>query len=955
MTKGFNDFNTNSNDFNTWQFMIKSALSKIRTAFLAKVVNVYKEKNLVDIFPIIKGVDGNGNELEQLPIFRIPYFQYVGGSNKIIITPEVNDYGLCITSDRDITNFKINRKETKPATLRMFDARDSLYLGGFLNKKQIKNLIEINNNGIKVKTDGTMTIEATGEIDIISDSSLNITVQKDGKQSSLMMNENQIKLETNGQTVVLDENGLTMNVKNLNLNVLENMNLNVKGKTSEEYTGHCNVIARSSYNIASNKINFTGLNNLALIFSTQGVTQMTGQLLTQTAIVAPPTLREQHTTNNTNAESTKGVLTTASLDDWDIIKNYFPDEGIHFKIKIAEQNFEITVPQDILENINNYIELSQEIQKQIEEVADIEVTKDLTGKEQLTITTKGTGDIEGYISYMEDIVDNRNATAGILKTGSFTTYHEFLNTLNSQNLAFRITVSGLVNKYQLIYSEFSTKANFNEFANYLSSLNENLIVSVETTVEEQSIDVKQTETNKLVFETKNKGSAKGRISYMKETDTPDTPAIFLSGELTDYNDFLTQMNNQNFAVKTKINGKEQLFYCSYEDLTNYTDFSTFVKTVFNNSLISTSFTIVNKINLTTKLSGSSATFEFFNSVNEIKGSSSTLKTGALNSFETIKELYGTGTVNITFYITADTIRTDYVITPDNLNSFSSWGEMAQYLTDNSDNLTISYDDTENVLIFSVNSIGRKDISYLSYEEPQEGEEETINGAVLLSGTENISTITLGTDNISNINQNCINLLKLTEETGAVITNGQTLTFADNSIILLKGTEDTGATITQGKDGVIVMLNASATWLKGTIEEGALRFSGTDDGIPDVYDGIAKITGSLLVSDKTETENLEVNKDTNLTGSIVLNPYDITEEGEVYKKSEVIVNGGIIAENATITETANINTLVVSESVEINGDITLNNSRIIGNGNVLSFDNDGVRNNKMFISTDYKAE
>lgn len=954
MTKGFNDYTTNSNEFNILKFLTESFLSNVRTAFLAKVLYVYKEKEMVDVIPAIKGIDGDGKELEQSPIMRVPYFQYIGGSNKVIITPEQGDYGLCVASDRDITNFKINTEDTKLGTIRMFDARDSLYLGGFLNKKQIKNLIEINNNGIKVKTDGTMTIEATGEIDIISDSSLNITVQKDGKQSSLMMNENQIKLETNGQTVVLDENGLTINVKNLSINVLENMNLNVKGKTQEEYTGHCNIIANSSYNISSNKVNFIGLNNLALMLKMQGVTQIEGQLLTQAVVAAPPVLRleqqkEQSESNNTNVESTKGVLTTAPLDYWDIIKNYFPDEGIHFKIKIAEQNFEITVPNDILENINNYTELSQEIQKQIEEVADIEVTKDLTGKEQLTITTKGTGDIEGYISYMEDIVDNKNATSGILKTGSFTTYHEFLNTLNSQNLAFRITVSGLVNKYQLIYSEFSTKANFTEFANYLSSLNENLIVSVETTVEEQ------TETNKLVFETKNKGSAKGRISYMKETDTPDTSAIFLSGELTNYNDFLTQMNNQNFAVKTKINGKEQLFYCSYEDLTNYTDFSTFVKAVFNNSLISTSFTIVNKINLTTKLSGSSATFEFFNSVNEIKGSSSTLKTGALNSFETIKELYGTGTVNITFYITADTIRTDYVITPDNLNSFYSWGEMAQYLTDNSDNLTISYDDTENVLIFSVNSIGRKDISYLSYEEPQEGEEETINGAVLLSGTENISTITLGTDNISNINQNCINLLKLTEETGAVITNGQTLTFADNSIILLKGTEDTGATITQGKDGVIVMLNASATWLKGTIEEGALRFSGTDDGIPDVYDGIAKITGSLLVSDKTETENLEVNKDTNLTGSIVLNPYDITEEGEVYKKSEVIVNGGIIAENATITETANINTLVVSESVEINGDITLNNSRIIGNGNVLSFDNDGVRNNKMFISTDYKAE
>lgn len=953
MVKGFNDYNTDNNDYNTYKFLIQSELYKMRTAFLAKVVAVYKDKNLVDVLPVIKGVDGDGNELEQVPIFRLPYFQYRGGINQVTITPAVNDYGLCVTSDRDITNFKLYKKETKPATLRMFDARDSFYLGGFFNtEKQLHNYLEINDNGVKIKTDGTMTIEATGETEIISDTSVTVVVKKDAKQSSITMNENQIKLETNGQSILLDDSGLTINIKNLNINVLENMGLSVKGTTQLEYTGNCNVIARSSYNVASNKINFTGLSNLGLIFQTQGVTQITGQLLGTTAQVTPPILRQENAANGdiNNGESTKGILTTAALDEWDVIKTYFPeDDGLRFKINIASKDFEIAIPYETLENLNNYQELAQEIQQQVYEVAEVTVTKDLTGKEQLTFTTIGTGDIEGYISYMQDIVDDSDATSGTLRTGTFTTWEDFLKSINSQNLAFRITAGGLVYKYQLLYDDFSKKTTFDEFVEYLSSLNNGVKVSVETSIEEQK------ETNIMVFETASKGSARGRISYMKETDTPDTQAVFLSGELEDYSTFVENMNNQEFAVETKINGNKTLFYCSYEDLSKFNSYSEFIASVFSNNLITSSYTVTNKINLTTKLSGAAATFEYFKAVSEIIGTVSTLKTGGLNSFETIQKAYGSGTTNITFYIVADGTRTDYVITPENLNSFSSWDDLAEFLRQNSRNLFVYYDDKENVLIFSLRVIGKIDISYLQYEEPAEEEPETINGAVLLSGTENIATITLGTDDIRNINTSCIDFLKLTEELGATIVNGTTVTFASDSITLLKGTEEAGATIKQGQDGVIIMLNASATWLKGTLEEGALRFSGTDDGIPDVYDGVAKITGSLLVSDKIEAEQLKINKDTNLTGSIVLNPYNITEEGEVYEKSDVIINGGLIVENATVTDTANIGKLVVNDGIEINGDITLNNSKIKGNGNVLSFDSDGVRNNKMLISTDYKAE
>ena len=260
--------------------------------------------------------------------------------------------------------------------------------------------------------------------------------------------------------------------------------------------------------------------------------------------------------------------------------------------------------------------------------------------------------------------------------------------------------------------------------------------------------------------------------------------------------------------------------------------------------------------------------------------------------------------------------------------------------------------------FTIDNKGPLDISYMKYDEPEpEPEPQTveIDGSYLFSGTSSVATIFVGNDEVGNINQQSASLIKMTQDTGAILNNGETLDFAKDSINLMKGTQITGATITQGRDGTIVMINDSATLLKGTMEEGAILIKGSDTGIPDVYDGIAKISGKLLVSEEVESESLVINKNTNITGDIVLNPYNISEGGEIYEKSDVIVNGGIITETLTVSETANIGKLVVNDGVEIYGDISLNSSRILGNGNVLSFDSDGVRNNKNLISSDYVAE
>lgn len=109
--RGFNDYNTTSSEYNALRFMLDSVLTRLHTAFLVKVIGVYPEKKLVDAFPVIQGVDTNGKTYQQAPIYRLPYLQLQGGSNTIILTPETGDYGLCVVSERDITEFKKTRRE----------------------------------------------------------------------------------------------------------------------------------------------------------------------------------------------------------------------------------------------------------------------------------------------------------------------------------------------------------------------------------------------------------------------------------------------------------------------------------------------------------------------------------------------------------------------------------------------------------------------------------------------------------------------------------------------------------------------------------------------------------------------------------------------------------------------------------------------------------------------------
>ncbi len=192
----FRKYTTDNNELNLLSFIIKNNISSlVRTAFLVEVINVDKDNNMVDVLPLIN--------LESNIIYNIPYFIYQCGSNAVYLTPEKGDYELCIVADRDISKLKNTKKRSNPNSHRVFDVRDSLYIGSFINnnKETLKNSIILSkDNGITISSDNSsITIDNNNNITITANSNVNINCKEtvNIKATNVTIDSDNINLGTN--------------------------------------------------------------------------------------------------------------------------------------------------------------------------------------------------------------------------------------------------------------------------------------------------------------------------------------------------------------------------------------------------------------------------------------------------------------------------------------------------------------------------------------------------------------------------------------------------------------------------------------------------------------------------------------------------------------------------------------------------------------------------------------
>lgn len=133
-----------------------SLITNVNTAMPCKVVAIEKQEQrgvnivgFVDIQLMIEQTNGQKKGNETAIICNVPYIRIQGGTNAVIIDPEINDLGVAIFASRDITNFKEARRQTPPATWRKFSISDAIYIGGIRNQKPVQ-YIHFRNDGIEI-------------------------------------------------------------------------------------------------------------------------------------------------------------------------------------------------------------------------------------------------------------------------------------------------------------------------------------------------------------------------------------------------------------------------------------------------------------------------------------------------------------------------------------------------------------------------------------------------------------------------------------------------------------------------------------------------------------------------------------------------------------------------------------------------------------------------------------
>ena len=127
----------------------------------------------VDVKPMIHMLDGAGNIHELGTQYHVPYFRLQGGSNAVIIDPQVGDIGICAFASRDISAVKQNKMASAPSSRRQFDCSDGLYIGGVLNGAPSQ-FIHFMSNGIKVFSPQKITLDG-GSIEILSKGAVTTT------------------------------------------------------------------------------------------------------------------------------------------------------------------------------------------------------------------------------------------------------------------------------------------------------------------------------------------------------------------------------------------------------------------------------------------------------------------------------------------------------------------------------------------------------------------------------------------------------------------------------------------------------------------------------------------------------------------------------------------------------------------------------------------------------------
>lgn len=160
---GQTDPATGQGDWNKMRFIIEQQMLGLNTSMPVRVLSVQATGvapvGFVSIQILVDQVTGNDMTIPHGEITNVPYMRLQGGSNAIIIDPQVGDIGMACFASRDISAVKNARQAAPPGSRRAYDFSDAMYIGGILNGTPVQ-YIQFTEGGILVHSPTNVTIEA---------------------------------------------------------------------------------------------------------------------------------------------------------------------------------------------------------------------------------------------------------------------------------------------------------------------------------------------------------------------------------------------------------------------------------------------------------------------------------------------------------------------------------------------------------------------------------------------------------------------------------------------------------------------------------------------------------------------------------------------------------------------------------------------------------------------------
>lgn len=148
MFKGFQKDTSGSNDFNALQFMIKNALTKLKTFKIVKVLSFDGEK--VDCDIMVDLLNGFGDGVDAGKLYNVPVLRLQAGNHGFICDPVAGDIGVVAFCDRDSTTVLKTRKKSLPNSFSIMNGASPIYLGlSLLTQPDI--YIKLKDSEIEVK------------------------------------------------------------------------------------------------------------------------------------------------------------------------------------------------------------------------------------------------------------------------------------------------------------------------------------------------------------------------------------------------------------------------------------------------------------------------------------------------------------------------------------------------------------------------------------------------------------------------------------------------------------------------------------------------------------------------------------------------------------------------------------------------------------------------------------